>query len=397
VSTSAPSQQVSGRYIPEFDGMRGIAILLVMLYHFWRYKGGGVAGGAVDAVAHIGWAGVDIFFVLSGFLITRILLSSKGEPHYWRNFYIRRSLRIFPLYYAVMTVVLVAALLSKAGFFTIADPAFAAADRVWINFLYLTNFARAMHGIDYVPLDIAWSLAIEEQFYLVYPLVVWWASRQNLKRFLIAAILLAPVFRLASMYFTGSRDGAYVLPFCRMDALALGGITAMVLEDGSSQAKRWISRSWPVLAAFAVFMLSFYTRADMEFGFIGYSSVALATAAFIVYLFQGNRTFATGFLRTRLLVHIGKVSYGLYLLHLFARAAVDRVLPGILGRGWQQSFALSSVRLVTLLVVSLILATMSFYFFERRILALKDKYAPAQHRKTPLQRDASEAPAVTAH
>jgi peptidoglycan/LPS O-acetylase OafA/YrhL len=396
VSTSAPSEQATGRYIPEFDGMRGIAILLVMLFHFWRFKGGGVAGTAVGAVAHIGWAGVDIFFVLSGFLITRILLSSKGEPHYWRNFYIRRSLRIFPLYYAVMTVVLIAALLSRVGFFTIADPAFAAADRVWINFLYLTNFARAMYGIDYVPLDIAWSLAIEEQYYLLYPLVVWWASRQNLKRFLLAAILLAPVFRVASMYLTGSRDGAYVLPFCRMDALALGGMTAMILEDGSVKVKRWISLSWPLLAVFAVFMLSFYTRADIEFGFIGYSSVALASAAFIVYLFQGNRTFATGFLRNRMLVHIGKVSYGLYLLHLFARAAVDRVLPGLLGRGWQQSFALSSIRLLTLMVVSLILATLSFYLFERRILALKDKYAPPQHKKMPLAREAAETQALAA-
>ncbi|RMH26225.1 MAG: acyltransferase, partial [Planctomycetota bacterium] len=162
-------------YIPEFDGLRGVAILLVMAFHIWRYTGDAVAGRAVSLVAGMGWAGVDVFFVLSGFLITGILLDTKGRPRYWRNFFIRRSLRIFPLYYAVMTALVAGAVVIDRLDLAIDDPALATIDKAWINYLYLTNFVKAFWGANVVPLDIAWSLAVEEQFYIFFPFVVRWA------------------------------------------------------------------------------------------------------------------------------------------------------------------------------------------------------------------------------
>src|SRR5262245_18793747 len=97
-------------YMPELDGLRGVAIALVMMYHVWLYQGASAVGRAVSRFAGIGWCGVDVFLAMSGFLITGILVDSLGSPHYLRNFFVRRSLRIFPLYYAVMTLLVVGAL-----------------------------------------------------------------------------------------------------------------------------------------------------------------------------------------------------------------------------------------------------------------------------------------------
>src|SRR5262245_57382334 len=186
-------------HIPALDGLRGVAILLVMLHHFTVIQPAGAFEKWFERFAHLGMHGVDLFFVLSGFLITGILFDSKGEPHFLRNFYMRRSLRIFPLYYAVVvfSFLLVPIILAHVAGLAGKLSRFQGASEDWVWYVfYLSNFSIARvsafrHGI----LDVTWSLAIEEQFYLVWALCVLFFNWRTLRGICLGAILGALAIR----------------------------------------------------------------------------------------------------------------------------------------------------------------------------------------------------------
>ena len=178
-------------FIPALDGLRGIAIILVMLHHFTYYRPTSGIDALIGSVLFFGWTGVDLFFVLSGFLITGILLDTRGSERYFTSFYARRTLRIFPLYYLVLFLAFV--VLPK---FPAVHPVLAGQADVppqWPYWLYLTNFSIADRGWVHGWVDVAWSLAIEEQFYLVWPLVIWLCP-PRLVAWLCTAIFVAEVF-----------------------------------------------------------------------------------------------------------------------------------------------------------------------------------------------------------
>ncbi len=256
----------SKRYVPELDGLRAIAIGMVMLYHCWRYSGPDAVGRAISSFTSTGWAGVDVFFVVSGFLITGILLDSRNKPHPWRTFYARRSLRIFPLYYLVTTVLLISALVVIYFDLPVRDANIDNIDGIWWNYLYLTNFGRAFYGVDAVPFDISWSLAVEEQYYLVYPFIVHAVSQRRLKHILVGSVVGAALCRWGSfVVFDGEWIPAYVLPFCRMDQLALGGLACLAIREQNESTLRWIRRfSLPLVVA-AALVLALFGRGDIEF------------------------------------------------------------------------------------------------------------------------------------
>src|SRR5262245_13745 len=171
--------------VPALDGLRGLAILPVMLTHF--VSDGDLSPVSkvdeiVSATLTLGWVGVELFFVLSGFLITGILLDSRGAPHYFRNFYIRRTLRIFPLYYGFLALWLGVLPLFYKWPNDVLKVVSIPVSPVW-SWAYLTNIVQALHddwraGPPYT--THFWSLAIEEQFYLVWPTVVFLFSRRRL-------------------------------------------------------------------------------------------------------------------------------------------------------------------------------------------------------------------------
>jgi peptidoglycan/LPS O-acetylase OafA/YrhL len=211
-------------HVPALDGIRGLAILMVMLYHLTLPP-----AAALDRVwagiASFGWAGVDLFFVLSGFLITGILFDAKGGKHYFRNFYARRTLRIFPLYYAVMMVLLV--IVPRLPFAHAARYAAASGDQIWY-WTYLSNFALGWrHEWNLGSLDLAWSLAIEEQFYLLWPAVVFLLGRRALIGICGAVIVAALAARTALTLWGAHPIPIHVLTPCRMDSLALGALVAL--------------------------------------------------------------------------------------------------------------------------------------------------------------------------
>ena len=163
------------RHIAQLDGLRGLAVLLVLLAH------SAIAFTRVPSLKWIdsyGSLGVQLFFVLSGFLITGILLDSKGTPYFFRNFFVRRGLRIYPLYYALLGFVVFSGVVHRHGV------------HWWPYILYLSNF---FGGITQpAPLGVAWSLAVEEQFYLLWPFIVSVLSLRSLERFCFATIICAP-------------------------------------------------------------------------------------------------------------------------------------------------------------------------------------------------------------
>ena len=238
-------------YTPALDGIRGIAIILVLLHHFTIFDPITSVGAWMGFVALLGWSGVDLFFVLSGFLITGILIDARGSDRYFTSFYARRTLRIFPLYYLIVFLSLIvlprfprwSALLGGGS--DLAQ---------WPYWTYLVNFAIAerndfQHGV----LDVAWSLAIEEQFYLIWAVVVWLLSPRLLGPLCALIVLAVPLTRVLALQDGANPVDVYVLPHYRADALALGGLLAWLARRGSLEHVAGFAPWTTLLALVAAF------------------------------------------------------------------------------------------------------------------------------------------------
>lgn len=285
----------SPQRVNSFDGIRGLAILLVMTGH---------AGWFAD-----GWVGVDLFFVLSGFLITGILLRSKYEPCYWRRFYLKRATRILPaLFLAIAASALLWPRTSVVG--------------IVACLFSLTNIIDLTHFMAW-PLAHLWSLSVEEHFYFLWPLAVLWLPSAKLKKVLIAIVVAIPLCRLGFTYVLPRHAPNviyYLTPF-RIDGIALGSLLALLIEDGSSQQRlKQLAAPGVVLAAATYMSLwtvfghsRFFPFAYSPlFNAVGYSLVA-ATAFFVVaYAHLRPEALATRLLCNRLLRELGVISYGLY-------------------------------------------------------------------------------------
>jgi peptidoglycan/LPS O-acetylase OafA/YrhL len=230
-SANAFSARVSRAHIPVLDGMRGIAVLCVMVLHFTLVDAVTGTERIFFDVARVGWVGVDLFFVLSGFLITGILYDAKGGAHFFRNFYMRRVLRIFPLYYAFLFLVLVALP-------TVRPTAVVPGEtQLWL-WTYLSNILFARVGWEGVPGHTThlWSLAIEEQFYMLWPLVVFFASRRRLVQICIGAIVFAELTRIGLHYTAPNGIAGYALMPARIDALGVGALVAVLAREPAGAA-----------------------------------------------------------------------------------------------------------------------------------------------------------------
>jgi peptidoglycan/LPS O-acetylase OafA/YrhL len=316
------------------DGLRGLAILLVVLYHATLFGEANASGSRwFVALPKIGWSGVDLFFVLSGFLITRVLRRNRDASNYFGVFYTRRVARIFPLYYAVLAVM----------FFVVPHvPAFAAQNAFWQPgaaretlwyWLYLSNVKTALAGaFDHRFLDLTWSLAIEEQFYLVWPLLVWWLSRERMIALCVAVAVGALVLRCAFVAAGAHPLATYVLTPLRMDCLAIGALVALVAEqrDGWSRLARAARIALPAASAVCAAILAIYSidpaflaprpnlalLAHPLMQTIGYTALAVLYAALLVLALPaaGSQRWRRAF-EARPLVAIGTYSYAIYLLH----------------------------------------------------------------------------------
>ncbi len=365
------------------DGVRGLAILMVILLHASVIKPQSADERWFMAFTDLGRFGVDLFFVLSGFLITRILLKAKGSPGYFRNFYVRRVLRIFPLYYALILFSFLV-LPAIAGFVPRAPEKlsrFMDVSDSWPWYLaYGTNFLIALrdkytHGI----LDVSWSLCIEEHFYLVWPLVVARLDNRRLRTLLGVLLVASPVVRWLMWNRHCSPLQIYVLTFSRLDGLAFGCLLSLMLEDlrtirGQRRKLGWLFAT--VTAAIGVLFLLGQTSIETRIMSIAGYTLASALFAILVaiVLVSPGASKLKAFFQARWLTTLGKYSYALYLFNLPIRAVIRdlfwnderfRALSHIVYLG-------QAIFYVATLAISLLVAWLSWNLLENRFLSLKE-------------------------
>ncbi|MGH9680402.1 MAG: acyltransferase family protein, partial [Candidatus Acidiferrales bacterium] len=258
ISAPTPPAAPRSKRCIELDGLRGLAALCAVLYHYTDRASR--INAAVRMFRHavsISPAGMDMFFVLSGFLIGGILLKSVKSPNYYKTFYVRRFFRIIPIYYLWVIVFGIAAFLSPS-IRSVLPHGYTLPVVIGVYFLFIQNFATPVLRV--IWLEAAWSLAVEEHFYLFMPALVRRFSVKQLVQGLVAVILLSPPLRIAvSLLF--KRNGGewgwwtvYAWTFCRIDALALGVLLAIVWAN--PKAKAWLQdRIRWVYASMAAFLV----------------------------------------------------------------------------------------------------------------------------------------------
>ena len=313
----------TGRVL-ELDGVRGLAILMVLLFHAALYykPAPGTTPAYITRVLGFGWSGVDLFFVLSGFLIGGILLDQRASPTYFRTFYVRRICRIFPIYYLLILCYVIPTWL---GVESSLEALYKQDDRLplWQYWLYLQNIGMAMNNaMDSTFVLVTWSLAIEEQFYLLLPLLVRWTPVRALPWLFGAFVLSSPLLRLALFEpLPGDAYRTYLLLPCRWDALFLGALCAWAVRT-PRLANLLASRPRLLYAALLFSGGAVATLVAMgpnsltaHMAVPGFTIIAIFYAVLLLTVLHVPTPWVRRMARARWLRFLGDVSYPAYLLH----------------------------------------------------------------------------------
>jgi len=365
--------------IPALDGLRAIASISVVLFHFGpRIAEEDSAFRWLHYLPDTLWVGVDLFFVLSGFLIASILLASRDSPRYFQTFYARRALRIFPLYYLVLAAYLVtiAALGSRTA--QLGNLFEKPIHPLWYLF-YLQNFAMAATG-SFGPLWLAgsWSLAIEEQFYMTLPLAIRKVSSRMMCWFALSGYFGAPLIRAAifKFRFLPNMSAAFLLP-ARVDSLAAGVLVALLVRyryDLIRGREVLIRRSTIAFAAMLIlyrYIPYKYNPYSVKTQFMAGWCWATLFAGILISVLVSPNASISRFLSLSWMRELGNMAYSTYLFHPILLCLAFRLL-----RGYDPKLA-SAIDLVPIsvaLVASLLASWLSWHFFERKILAVGQRF-----------------------
>ena len=364
--------------VPALDGLRACAILLVLLTDLWTYPSGHTT---LNLIAATGWSGVDLFFVLSGFLITGILWDTRDDGRYYRNFLARRALRIVPLYYLVLFVAFVALPLREA-----TPELLRAREDWWLYATFLGNIPLAAgRGGQLFLIDILWSVSVEVQFYLIWPWVVRKLTAPRLvtlcATLLVATLLLRTVARVALDVDT---RWLYMLPIYRADAFAAGALVAMLTRTQLVHPATLRRIALGLVAVLVPVIVTLvlrdrFHRFSVLADTVGYSLLALLAAAAVVLALEPGRV-SRALLTTRPMRHIGQVSYGLYLYHLLGLMIGGMLLARVTGLSFDAEAGLAPavLQLVVISLGTLVVAGLSHRVVEQPILRLKRHFAPSQ-------------------
>ena len=365
-----------GSYVrrnPALDGIRGLAIIWVVIHNAADISMPSATGvpRAFQLFAHLGWIGVQLFFALSGFLITLGLLRSRAAPHYFRDFYAKRALRILPLYYGVLFATLI--VLPHIPFKHLAIQT-QGQSALW---LFTTNWTQSVpYGFVHF-----WSLAVEEQFYLLWPFIIWKGTPRHL---LFACIWIAGGALLLRCVLLGAGADWWTLysnTACRMDALALGAAGACLLSLPGLRHYLQHRRRETMIFALALFLAAIplthaYDRMLWRGETLGYTVLALCAAIFVTAVASDSAaTRHNSVLAWLPLRSIGKYSYAMYVFHGLLNKLIGQ--PWLVARyGDTPSTAAVFFYAVTLLLISYLLAYGSYHLFEKHFLNLKRYLGP---------------------
>lgn len=381
VGKDAAPKDTAGR-IPELDGLRGLAILQVIVCHyvanaehsqlgFWPHR--------ILSALTVGWSGVDLFFVLSGFLIGGILLDARKAPHYFRTFYMRRVHRILPIYYlwtGIYGVLVAGAIWLFPGRYTVV-----ASDllRVPVQLLFLQNIFIGMPAFTWMWFVVTWSLAVEEQFYLVAPPVIRFISRRKLVISLVATVLLAPVLRFLVFryWMPGGFAAAFLMP-CRADGLALGILLAIGWRRQSFQAYVGEHRAHlqgALMVLLVVLGGLWWWLAhplNLVTVTIGFTTVGIFYSGLLLLALSQTRGWVAGLMRGKYLGALGTISYCIYVVH----DAFNQLAHRMLLHAPPQIYNAKGVGVTLLaLMLTLAVASISWRCFEKPLIRRGHAYA----------------------
>jgi peptidoglycan/LPS O-acetylase OafA/YrhL len=366
--------KASTPYYKQIDGLRFFAVLGIMMFHWLHIA---ILNSYSLIVSNIA---IDLFFVISGFLITGILLMLRRqveEEHITtsqalKNFYVRRSLRIFPIYYLFIMICAVINLGNVRHIYP------------WL-LTYTTNFLMLFQK-DLGPYSHLWSLAIEEQFYLIFPLFLLWIPRQYIKPILLSCLILAPISRWFTLCYFSQPLSAYLIPFCCTDALCIGALLAHVIyhekNSNSLLHKKYLLALGLFIFFICCYRFAFISKKDMAAMIFFRTSISICCAWIVAGAVQGNHhKLASKILENRAIVALGKLCYGLYLFHQIApyiTAFLFRLLPLN-----NTSLRIIEIEKITLnFLITVLLACLSWYLIEKPANNLKKYFTKSTNLST---------------
>lgn len=365
--------------MPALDGLRAMAITMVFLEHFAGGSHGGLVLQMVNRVREQLWVGVDLFFVLSGFLITGILYDTREDSHFFKRFFARRAVRIFPVYYGVFAVMGLLTLIFHYRWYWLQSTFFVYLGNFFGNWDFrLYSLVSPVYPQANIQFGHFWSLCVEEQFYLVWPFAVW-IVRDRVRLIRIAGVIsgFALLSRIAMFFLftpeTAERWVVRALPF-RADALLIGAILALLLRgDRAAIWQRRMTGVFVVSSIVSIGILAMPLPWPNPWVYtLGYVSIALAAAGLIAMTIRtGTRTFRLFNLRG--LRVIGKYSYGFYVFHyLFAQAWIGLLV--LLGNRFHSLAKAGLIAIPLNYLVTFLMAKFSYDLFESKFLKLKSHF-----------------------
>jgi len=378
--------------LPELDGLRAMAILLVLLSHHLAY----LPVASLRWFTEKGWVGVDLFFVLSGFLIGGILLDQRQSPNYYRVFYLRRFLRIAPLYLVLVVpgvLLLSCGLQSHLGGHSLASQS---ALSLWFCLFFVQNLLFPFTVPAY--LGPTWSVAVEEQFYLLLPPLVRHFDVKKLLKILVAAIILAPVLRGVLLLAWGGQAAmsCYILLPCRWDSLLFGVLGAIAYRD--ARFRSWFAARlvrlqilwWLLLAASLGLLFTSGEHLEPRVAFLGYTLIDACFAGTLLLAVLNpagtlNRVLSVPFFKP-----IAAISYGLYLLQSPMLAVVESAFRFGHVHPEKISWTETGIAMVSL-TATFVVAGLSWRFFESRMIRLGHQH---RYQPVPVLASAVERPAA---
>jgi peptidoglycan/LPS O-acetylase OafA/YrhL len=350
------------KYIKNLDVLRGIAILFVVVYHYLN----------VYSFFQIGWVGVDLFFVLSGFLITRILWRTRFEKRYFINFYAKRILRIFPLYYVYLI-----------GYFFLFPLFFNSVytndaflhyynNKSWF-FSFMANWFFIIKGLpkDYTLVSL-WSIGIEEQFYIFFPFFIFLCRKSKKLPLIIALVIIAVVLYRTYLRLYYIPNPSFVIysynAIARFDAFLVGGLGYFLIDKINKKMSIYIFASTLSIVVFFVFYFNSISFENPFFGTLGFTILAIH---FVSWILLATKTKIWESTFSKVLSFFGKISYALYLTHI-----VIKVSCVIFFTKYINVYTTTSKILLplTAFIISILISTASFYYFEKPIMKLRKHF-----------------------